>query len=154
MNTLAIMRRLTLLALLSIFAPIAACVSQRPDSCKEVHISSAGVFCLDTTRFVGIAPGAGGLVGTAHYVVISPPSTSDGDFDDVSQVELMAGTPFSGGPSCATAPIGFRCIAQVPDKPLMVSVVFDQPGAGRFVERTQALARDAGDNVIKQWHKE
>jgi len=154
MNTLTIIRRLTLLVLLSTFAPMAACVSQRPDSCKEVHISSAGVYCLDATRFVGIAPGAGGLGGAAHYVEISPPSTSDGSFEDVSKMELWADLPFSDGPSCATAPIGFRCIAKVPDKPLMVIVVFQQPGAGKFVERTQALARDAGENVIKQWHKE
>jgi hypothetical protein len=128
-------------------------VSQRPDSCKEVDIDSEGIFCLDTTRFVGIAPGAGGLGGTAHYVEISPPSTSDGSFDDVSRIELMADLSFSDDPNCATAPIGFRCIAKVPDKPLSVLVVFDQPGAGRFIERTQALARDVGDNVIKQWHK-
>jgi hypothetical protein len=65
----------------------------------------------------------------------------------------MADLSFSDDPNCATAPIGFRCIAKVPDKPLSVLVVFDQPGAGRFIERTQALARDVGDNVIKQWHK-
>jgi hypothetical protein len=141
------------IAVLTALVLASACVSQRPDSCKEVDIASAGEFCLDTPRFVGIAPGAGGLGGTAHYVEISSPSTSDGSFDDVSKIELMADLPLSGEPPCATAPMGFRCIAKVPDKPLMVIVVFDQPGAGRFIERTQALAKDAGDNVIKQWHK-
>lgn len=131
-----------------------ACVSQRPDGCKEVDIASAGEFCVDTTRFVGIAPGGGGLGGIANYVEISPPSTTDGSFDDVSKIELMADLPLSGEPPCATAPMGFRCIAKVPDKALMVIVVFDQPGAGQFIERTQALAKDAGENVIKQWHKE
>jgi hypothetical protein len=154
MNTLTVAHRSTLLVLISACGLIAACVSQRPGSCKEVDIDSEGIFCLDTTRFVGIAPGAGGLGGTAHYVEISPPATSDGTFDDVSKIELMAKLPLSGAPPCATAGIGFRCFAKVPDKPLMVLVVFDQPGAGRFAERTQALAKDAGDNVIKQWHKE
>jgi hypothetical protein len=128
-------------------------VSKRPDDCKEVDIDAAGAYCLDVARFVGIAPGAGGLGGTADYVEISPPSTSDGTFDDVSKIILMADLPLSSNPSCAEAGIGFRCIAKVPDKPLSVLVVFDQPGAGRFIERTQALARDVGDNVIKQWHK-
>ena len=154
MNRLTIARRLTLLVLLSAFAFMAACVSPRPDSCKQVDIASAGAFCLDTTRFMGIAPGAGGLDGTAHYVEISPPPASSESFDDVSKIILMAELPLSGEPPCATAPIGFRCIANVPDTPLKVMVVFHQPGAGRFIERTQALAKDAGENVIKRWHKE
>jgi hypothetical protein len=138
-----------------VFLPLAsACTPQRPGSCTEVDIASAGEFCLDTTRFVGIAPGAGGLEGTAHYVEISPPSAPNENFDDVSKVILMAALPGEDEPSCLMARIGFRCIAKIPEKPLVVIVVFDQPGAGRFVERAQALAKDAGDNVIKRWHKE
>jgi hypothetical protein len=147
-------RGLAAIAALAILAQASACVSQRPDDCKEVDIASAGEFCVDTARFVGIAPGAGGLRGTAHYVELSPPSASSEKFDDVTKIELLVALPLSGEPPCATAPMGFRCIAKVPDKPLMVIVVFDQPGAGRFIERTKALAKDAGDNVIKQWHPE
>lgn len=152
MNTSTTARRLMLLALPSALASVAACVSQGPHNCKEVHVASAGVFCLDTTRFVGIAPGAGGLDGVAHYVEISPPSTFSANVDDVSRIILMPELPSE--PPCAAAGIGFRCIARVPDKPLQVMVVFNQPGAGQFAERTQALAKEAGENVIKQWHKE
>jgi hypothetical protein len=154
MSRLTFTLDLTLFVPISIIAVTVACVSQRPRSCQEVDIASAGVFCLDTTRFVGIAPGAGGLEGTAHYVEISPPSAPGENFDDVSKIELMAELPLSGEPPCATVPIGYRCIAKVAGTPLMVIVVFDQPGGGRFIERTQALAMDAGENVIKQWHEE
>jgi hypothetical protein len=154
MNRLTIARHLTLFVRLSTVAAIAACVSKRPNDCKEVDIDAAGEVCLDTTRFVGIAPGAGGLGGTADYVEISPPSTSDGTFDDVSKVILTTALPGEDEPSCSMARIGFRCIAKIPEKSLVVIVVFDQPGAGRFIERTEALAKDVGDNVIKQWHKE
>lgn len=137
------------------FLPLAsACIPQQSDSCKEVDIASAGEFCLDTTRLVRIAPGGGGLGGIANYVELSPPSASSEKFDDVTKIELLVALPLSGESPCATAPVGFRCIAKVPEKPLMVIVVFDQPGRGRFIERTEALAKDVGDNVIRQWHKE
>lgn len=154
MNKPTVARYLSLVVLLCACVPMAACVSRRPDSCKRVDIDSAGEFCLDTLRILGIAPGAGGLDGTAHYVVISPPVTPSDSFKDVSQVILMAELPSMAEPPCGTGGIGFRCIAKVPDTPLQVMVVFQQPGEGHFIERTRALARDAGHNVIKQWHKE
>jgi hypothetical protein len=129
------------------------CASHRPQACKEIEINSAGAYCLDSTRLVGVSTGSGGLGSVANYVMISPSPVSGEKFEDVSTIILMADLPPVTEPSCSEAKDGLRCVASVPNTMLKVIVAFHQPGAGRFIERTQALAKDAGENVIKQWHK-
>jgi len=131
------------------------CAQQPTRACKEVEINSAGVYCLDSTRLLGIAPGSGGLGSVANYVRISPPSIPGESFDDVSKIVLIADVDPAAEPRCQAAKDSgsLNCAMSVGGKKLNAIVTFRSTGAGRLEERTKIVATDAAQNVIKQWPK-
>jgi len=131
------------------------CAQQPVQDCKEVEIDSAGVYCLDSTRLLGVAPGSRGLGSIANYVRISPPSIPGESFDDVSKIVLIADVYPAAEPRCqASKDAGnLNCALSIPGKKLNAIVTFRSTGAGRFEERTKIVATDAAQNVIKQWPK-
>jgi hypothetical protein len=140
---------------------MAACNPPRSDVCKEaasdskeVAINSAGTYCFDRSRLLGIAPGADGLGGVADYVRVSAPSIAGETFDDASVIRLIVDVRPDSGASCLTNDGKLTCVASVPGTRLHAIVEFRQPGAGRYEERTGIIAADVAKNVIRSWREQ
>ena len=135
----------------------AACTSFADHhACTEVSIDSAGSYCLDSSRVLGVAPGAGGLGGIANYVRISPPSNASdaGTFSDLASVILMADVNPAAEPRCIQSDDkseDLQCSLSVPGKKLHIVVSFDSGYPHeRVAERTMAIAADVAHNVVKR----
>lgn len=146
-------------AILSFTLPLEiSCAQEQTLKCKDVEINSAGTYCLDSTRLVGVAPGSGGLGSVANYVRISPPTRAGESFDDVSNIILMANVQPSVAPRCQVgeSASSLSCLMSVVGTKLNIIVTFSSTATreqGRFEERTKIVALDVSAHVIKQVNK-
>ena len=132
-----------------------SCAQQQSRICNEVEINSAGVYCLDPNRLLGVAPGSGGLNSIANYVRISPPEQTNENFNDIVKIILMADVRSSAEPSCQASnnAATIRCSVSLSGRMLKAIVTFRSPTPNtselnKFEDRTKSIAADILDNVI------
>lgn len=142
--------RLVAFTVLGILPLEFSCAQQSERVCKKIEINSAGTYCLDPARVLGVAPGSGGSGSVANYVRISPPVNSKEMFSDVSKIILMGDANPTTEPRCeVTKDATHSCAMSVAGKKLKVIVYFRPTAAGRIEERTRLVAKDVSQEVIK-----